>query len=327
MDNCTTPSGHRSAIKHETRSADPQPPRAQPARAEAHASDQPTQPTAVLRAVASGTVSIGTRSFEVDVLSNDEHIFRFSNVSDVFGLASDHRNFGRTIERILPNSQENHSRPIAFTTLGGKRAHGITSAQFVALLRAFIQRGVDGKLKGRQIDALPGAWAVASALMAEGVDSIIDAALGIVREPEEVLDRAHDHLERELNDARPAPTQRQPVSTSPDITEAYASRGRHARKLVDEVMAHLLVTGEEDEATVRAAFEQNVASFAGVGGTKWGHWTEDETVRVERGLLGIESVVRAIARRIIPRKVRIKRGPRIVVNIQQLVMPMVVPSA
>ena len=61
---------------------------------------------------------------------------------------------------------------------------------------------MDGKLKGKQAQALAGAWAVASALMAEGVDSMIDAALGIARTPEEVLERAAAHFEQELGEAK-----------------------------------------------------------------------------------------------------------------------------
>ncbi len=101
----------------------------------------------------------------------------------MFGFATENRNFNREIERILSDSKDNHLQPTSFVTLGGRRALGITSAQFVALLRAFIQRGMDGKLKGKQASALAGAWAVASALMTEGVDSMIDAALGISRTP------------------------------------------------------------------------------------------------------------------------------------------------
>lgn len=155
-----------------------------------------------LRAVASGALGAAGRTFEVDVLSNGEHVFRFGNVSEAFGLATENRNFSREIGRILSDSQENHLQPISFVTAAGKRANGITSAQFVALLRAFIQRGMDGKLKGKQAQALAGAWAVASALMAEGVDSMIDAALGIARTPEEVLERAAAHFERELSEAK-----------------------------------------------------------------------------------------------------------------------------
>jgi len=156
-----------------------------------------------LRAVASGALSAAGRTFDVDVLSNGEHVFRFNSVSSVFGVAPDHRHFGRTIERISSVSNGKALRPIEFVEAsGGGRANGITSAQFVALLREFIQRGMDGKLKGKQAQALAGAWAVASALMAEGVDSMIDAALGIARTPEEALERAAAHFERELGEAK-----------------------------------------------------------------------------------------------------------------------------
>lgn len=161
------------------------------------------EPVNVPRAVASGGLAAAGRTFGVAVLSDGEHVFRFASVSDVFGVAPDHRHFGRTIERIYPNSQGKALRPIEFVEAsGGGRAMGITSAQFVVLLRAFIQRGMDGKLKGKQAQALAGAWAVASALMAEGVDSMIDAALGIARTPEGVLKRAAAHFEREIEDAK-----------------------------------------------------------------------------------------------------------------------------
>ena len=164
---------------------------------------QTDEPVNQLRAVASGALGAAGRTFDVDVLSNGEHVFRFASISDVFGVAPDHRHFGRTIERISLVSQDKALRPIEFVEAsGGGRASGITSAQFVALLRAFIQRGMDGKLKGRQAQALAGAWAVASALMAEGVDSMIDAALGIARTPEEVLERAAAHFEREIGETK-----------------------------------------------------------------------------------------------------------------------------
>lgn len=155
-----------------------------------------------LRAVASGELNAAGRVFGVDVLSNGEHVFRFGNVSEVFGVAADDRHFERRTSRILADSQDKTLRPVAFSIPGGGRANGITSVQFVGLLRAFIQRGMDGKLKGKQAQALAGAWAVASALMAEGVDSMIDAALGIARTPKEAMDRAAAHFERELGEAR-----------------------------------------------------------------------------------------------------------------------------
>lgn len=150
-----------------------------------------------LRAVASGSLGAAGKSFKVDVLSNGQHIFRLANVSEVFGVAPDHRHLSRTIDRIAVNSKDKALRPIVFVERrGGGRATGISSSQFVALLRAFIQRGMDGKLKGVQAKALSGAWAVASVLMEEGVDSMIDAACGVTRTPAETRDRIAESVRR-----------------------------------------------------------------------------------------------------------------------------------
>lgn len=119
---------------------------------------------------------------------------------------------------------------------------------------------------------------------------------------------------------------KQPASPEPktDLSATYAARGSYTKSIVDELMGKLLATSEADEATLRASIEQGATMLGGVGGTRWGHRTEEETTRIERGLRATDSIVTSLARRVVPRTV--KRGSRIVVNIQQLVMSIVEPA-
>jgi hypothetical protein len=250
------------------------------------ANSSPTVNPNPLRSVGTGTINIGTKEFEVDVLSDGSRTLRLKRVSEAFGASAKTRDSARHLERIAGNSQANEVQPRVYALAHGL-ARGITSDQFTKLLTVYIDRALEGKLHPKQMAALPTVRAIEKALIATAIDELIDAACGVQRTAEKTQERATQHVVTQLRTANDV-----------DVPSIYEARKKVVLEELERTTAFVLgLFPNTDREVIKGRIMQFALGQADTGGTgrEFGYWPENVFLDIRASVVGFRSIAQGFA--------------------------------